>query len=132
MIRFLPKELVLAIHDDQIRLYGGSYQLRDEGMLDAALAMPQAQFERQFLHETIFQMAAAYGFHICQNHPFIDGNKRAAGMTMFTFLQLNGLKPVASEIDYYHTMMAIANGKMGKEQLARWLETIVQGTPPEI
>ncbi|HEY4382862.1 MAG TPA: type II toxin-antitoxin system death-on-curing family toxin [Ktedonobacteraceae bacterium] len=132
MIRFLPKELVLAIHDDQIRLYGGSYQLRDEGMLDAALAMPQAQFERQFLHETIFQMAAAYGFHLCQNHPFVDGNKRVAGMTMFTFLQLNGLKPIASEIDYYHTMMAVANGKTSKEQLTRWLETIVQGTPPEI
>ena len=127
MIRFLPKALILAIHDDQIRLYGGSYQLRDEGMLDAALAMPQAQFERQFLHETVFQMAAAHGFHLCQNHPFVDGNKRVAGMTMFTFLQLNGLKPVATEIEYYHTMITVAIGKMSKEQLASWLATIVQG-----
>jgi death on curing protein len=132
MIRFLPKKLVLAIHDDQIRLYGGSYQLRDEGMLDAALAMPQAQFDHQFLHETAFQMAAAYGFHLCQNHPFVDGNKRVAGMAMFTFLQLNGLKPVADEMDYYRTMMTIANGKMSKKRLASWLETVGEGALPEI
>ena len=125
MIRFLPETIVLAIHDDQVRLYGGVYGVRDEGRLDAALHMPQAQFGGEFLHPTNFHMAAAYGFHLCQNHPFIDGNKRTAGMVMFTFLRLNGLDPIASELDYYKTMMAVANGEMDKEQLAAWLQKVV-------
>ncbi len=110
MVRFLRIEIILAIHDDQIRLYGGAYGLRDAAGLDAAFHMPQAQFSGQFLHSTIFQMAAAYGFHLCQNHPFLDGNKRTAGMAMFTFLKLNGLEPVATESDYYAVMMAVASG----------------------
>ena len=132
MVRFLPIEIILAIHDDQIRLYGGAYGLRDAAGLDAAFHMPQAQFSGQFLHSTIFQMAAAYGFHLCQNHPFLDGNKRTAGMAMFTFLKLNGLEPVATESDYYAVMMAVASGNMTKEELADWLQTAMQGTPPDI
>lgn len=125
MIRFLSETIALAIHDDQVRLYGGIYGVRDEAGLDSALHMPQAQFGGEFLHATIFHMAAAYGFHLCQNHPFIDGNKRTAGMVMFTFLRLNGLEPIASEFDYYQTMMAVAKGEMNKEQLATWLQTAV-------
>ena len=131
MIRFLPENIVLAIHEDQIRLYGGTYEVRDAAALDAALHMPQAQYSGQFLHPTIFHMAAAYGFHLSQNHPFLDGNKRTAGMAMFTFLQLNDLEPAATEIDYYQTMMAVASGQMSKEQLADWLQTATHGTPPE-
>lgn len=124
-IRFLPEAVVLAIHDDQIRLYGGSYLLRDAGALDSALHMPLAQFEGEFLHPTIFHMAAAYGFHLCQNHPFIDGNKRTVGMAMFTFLKLNGYEPMATEEEYYRVIMALASGQMSKEQLAVWLKTVV-------
>ncbi|SRR5579871_3287833 len=126
MIRFLSQAVVLAIHDDQIRLYGGIYGIRDEGMLDAAIQMPRATFDGEFLHPTIYHMAAAYGFHLSQNHPFLDGNKRVAGMTMLTFLKLNGYEPIASELDYYQTIMAVASGLMSKEQLARWLETSVE------
>src|SRR2546421_12660278 len=132
MIRFLLETTVLAIHDDQLRLYGGAYGVRDAGALDSALHTPQAQFDGQFLHSTIFEMAAAYGFHLSQNHPFIDGNKRTAGMAMFTFLQLNGLEPVASEADYYATMMAVASGQMSKEELAAWVQTVVRGVPPDV
>ncbi len=132
MLRFLPEAIVLTIHDDQIRLYGGRYGVRDAAALDSALHTPQAQFGGQFLHSTIFEMAAAYGFHLCQNHPFVDGNKRTAGMVMFTFLHLNGLEPVASEADYYATMMAIAAGQMSKEQLAAWVRMAVRGTPPDL
>jgi death on curing protein len=132
MVRFLRIEIILTIHDDQIRLYGGAYGLRDAAGLDAAFHMPQAQFSGQFLHSTIFQMAAAYGFHLCQNHPFLDGNKRTAGMAMFTFLKLNRLEPIATESDYYAVMMAVASGNMTKEELADWLQTAVQGTPPDI
>ncbi len=132
MVRFLSEDIVLAIQEDQIRLYGGLYSVRDEAALDSALHMPQAQFSGQFLHSTIIHMAAVYGFHLCQNHPFIDGNKRTAGMVMFTFLRFNGLDIVASEMDYYETMMAVASGQMSKEQLAAWLATVVQGPMPEI
>jgi len=132
MIRFLPEAIVIAIHDDQVRLYGGSYGVRDAAALDAALHMPQAQFGGEYLHPTIFHMAAAYGFHLSQNHPFLDGNKRAAGMAMFTFLRLNGLEPTATESDYYATMMAVASGQMSKEQLATWLQTAMSGTPPDM
>jgi death on curing protein len=132
MMRFLPESLVIAIHDDQIRLYGGSYGVRDTSALDAALHMPQAQFGGKFLHSSIFHMAAAYGFHLSQNHPFVDGNKRAAGMVMFTFLRLNGLELIAPETEYYHTMMAVASGLMGKEQLADWLQTVTTGPLPEV
>ncbi len=125
MIRFLHEVVVMAIHDDQIRLYGEAYGVRDMSALDAALHMPQAQFGGEFLHTTIFEMAAAYGFHLCQNHPFLDGNKRAAGMAMFTFLRLNGLEPHASEPDYYTVMMSVASGQMSKEQLADWLREVV-------
>jgi len=125
MIHFIPESVVLAIHDDQIRLYGGAYGVRDIGALDASLHMPQATFGGEFLHTTIFAMAAAYGFHLCQNHPFIDGNKRTAGMVMFTFLQLNGIEPNASEPDYYAVMMSIASGQMRKEQLIDWLQEMV-------
>ncbi len=131
MVRFLPEALILAIHEDQIRLYGGAYGVRDAAALDAAIYMPQAQFEGQFLHTTIFHMAAAYGFHLSQNHPFLDGNKRTAGMAMFTFLQLNGLEVIVAESDYYVTMMAVASGQTDKEQLADWLQTAVNGTPPD-
>jgi len=132
MIRFLSEAIILAIHDDQIRLYGGKYGVRDASALDSALHMPQAQFSGQFLHSTIFHMAAAYGFHLSQNHPFLDGNKRTAGMAMFTFLQLNDLEPTATEIDYYQAMMAVASGSMSKEQLTDWLQTATHGIPPEI
>lgn len=126
MIRFLSQAIVLAIHDDQIRLYGGIYGIRDEGMLDTAIQMPRATFDGDFLHPTIYHMAAAYSFHLSQNHPFLDGNKRVAGMAMLTFLKLNGYEPVASELDYYQTVMAVASGQMSKEQLTKWLETAVK------
>jgi len=131
-IRFLPETIVLTIQEDQIRLYGGSYSTRDAAALDAALHMPQAQFGGQFLHATIFHMAAAYGFHLCQNHPFVDGNKRTAGMAMFTFFLLNGLEPIATEVEYYEVMMAVASGQMSKEQLAEWLSIVVRGSPPDV
>jgi len=131
-VRFLPDEIVQAIHDDQIRLYGGSYGVRDEDLLASALNMPKAMFDGQFLHASIFEMAAAYGFHLSQNQPFLDGNKRTAGMAMLTFLKLNGLEPVVSEMDYYEAMMAVANREMSKEQLAAWLRVAVSGTPPEV
>jgi len=124
-LRFLSAALVLAIHDDQVRLYGGAYGVRDEAALDSALAQPRATYGGECLHPTVYDSAPAYGYHLCQNHPFVDGNKRAAGMAMFTFLKLNSLEPIASEMAYYETMMAVATGQMSKEALTAWLRTAV-------
>ncbi|HEY7124313.1 MAG TPA: type II toxin-antitoxin system death-on-curing family toxin [Ktedonobacterales bacterium] len=132
MIRFLTDEIVQAIHDDQVRLYGGIYGLRDEGLLSSALSMPKARFAGQFLHASLFEMAAAYCFHLSHNQPFLDGNKRVAGMVMLTFLKLNGLEPIASDEEYYKAMMAVANKHMNKAELAVWLQTAVSGTPPDL
>ena len=74
--RFLTKEYVTAIHADQINKYGGGQGLRDVGLLESALAQPRATFGGEWLHPTLFDMAAAYLFHLVENHPFLDGNKR--------------------------------------------------------
>ncbi|MDI6800525.1 MAG: type II toxin-antitoxin system death-on-curing family toxin [Thermodesulfovibrionales bacterium] len=77
-IIFLTLAEVIDIHTDQIEKYGGSMGIRDKNLLYSAIAMPSASFYRTFLHSDIFEMAAAYVYHISQNHPFIDGNKRTA------------------------------------------------------
>lgn len=131
-VHYLVRAVVLAIHDDQIRLYGGAYGVRDHGALESALAMPQTRFAGHFLHTDIYAMGAAYGFHLAQNRPFVDGNKRAAGMTMLTFLAVNGLEAVAPEMDYYRAMMAVGSGEMTKEALTEWLRSAMRGTPPDM
>jgi len=77
---------------------------------------------KKFLHRTVFDKAAAYGFHLCKNHPFVDGNKRTAFVLMVMFLELNGWELSASEEDAYSAMMAVADGSSSKRQLAHWLK----------
>jgi death on curing protein len=124
MIRFISTTTVLKIHDELIKQFGGTFGLRDNGLLDSALHMPQAQFGGEFLHPTIYEMAAAYGFHICQNHPFLDGNKRTANTVMFLFLKRNGFAFQVNDQEYYTVMMAVATGEMNKQQLAAWLQKV--------
>jgi death-on-curing protein len=87
---FLSVDDVVGFHADQIRMFGGAEGVRDKGSLESAVAMAQAAFGGQYLHEGIFEMAAAYAFHIAENQPFVDGNKRAALNAAITFLGLNG------------------------------------------
>jgi death on curing protein len=124
MIQFVFMYTVLRIHDQQISLYGGMLGLRDKALLDSALHMPQAQFDGEFLHPTIYEMAAAYGFHICKNHPFLDGNKRTSHAVMFLFLQLNGFDFSINDQEHYMVMMAVAKGEMNKQRLAGWLQKV--------
>ena len=114
MPRFLSLSGALLILQDQIRCYGGSYGVRDLSLLSSALAMPLASFEGQLLHETVFDQAAAYAFHICQNHPFIDGNKRTALACALVFLDLNGIELEDPRGELYSLMMGIASGKRAK------------------
>ncbi|GHT40982.1 death-on-curing protein [Planctomycetales bacterium] len=92
MCRFLSLEEILAVHESQIELFGGSTGIRDMGLLASALAMPEASFGGQYLHGNIFEKTAAYLFHVVSNHPFIDGNKRTGMVAALTFLDLNGLE----------------------------------------
>ena len=78
---------VLLILEDQVRRYGGTYGVRDPALLSSALAMPSATFEGKYLHKSLFDQAAAYAFHICQNHPFMDGNKRTALASALVFFR---------------------------------------------
>ncbi len=118
---FLVWEEALAIHADQLKRYGGSAGLRDEGLLRSALAQPEASFGGQWLHPDLPTMAAAYIFHLAQNHPFVDGNKRAATVCGLHFLHLNGQTVVADPQDLGDIILAVASGTAGKDDLATWL-----------
>ena len=121
-VSFIPTELVLTIHADLLQRYGGLPGLRDRNLLESALAQPKMTISAKFVHKTLFDKAAAYGFHLCKNHPFVDGNKRVAFVTMDIFLQKNGWEIVALEEDAYSTMIALASGKLSKVQLSSWLK----------
>lgn len=117
---FLTVPMVLRIHEDQIQRYGGSPGVRDMGLLESAVAMPQAGFGGQYLHTDIFEMAAATLFHIVKNHPFVDGNKRAGAMAAYAFLGLNGTGLDAPETAFGDLVLAVAEGKASKSAVAEF------------
>jgi len=116
-IRFLTMSEILVIYEDQIRRYGGQYGIRDISLLSSALALPESTYDGKYLHKNIPEMACAYAFHISENHPFIDGNKRTALASALVFLDLNGYEFTSSEEEVYETMMLVAKGEFKKEQL---------------
>jgi len=118
---FLGLEEILAIHRDQIQRYGGSPGIRDLGTLQSALAMPAASFGGQYLHQDLFEMAAAYLFHIVSNHPFVDGNKRTGAVAAYIFLSMNGVTLKASGTSFGKVVMRVARGKAGKAEVAEFL-----------
>lgn len=120
--RFIPNRIVSTIHSDLLQRYGGRAGLRDPNLLDSALAQPKMTVGGKFVHKSLFDKAAAYGFHVCKNHPFVDGNKRAAFVLMDIFLQKNGREIVANEEEAYSMMMSLASGKLTKAQLSKWLK----------
>ena len=119
---FLTLAEVIDIHSNQIELYGGQNGVRDFGLLHSALAQPEASFAGKWLHEDIFLMAAAYAFHICQNHPFFDGNKRTALASALVFLELNGISLDDPKGELLGVMLAMAKGALNKQQFAQILK----------
>ena len=109
---------VLLILQDQIRRYGGSYGVRDPALLSSALAMPSAAFSGEFLHADICQQAAAYAYHLCQNHPFLDGNRRTALAAALVFLDLNGIDISDPSLDLYRLMVGVAQGKKTRSDIS--------------
>jgi death-on-curing protein len=118
---FLTLGEILEIHQDQIIRYGGASGIRDIGLLQSALGMPSASFGGQFLHSDLFEMAAAYLFHISQNHPFFDGNKRTGAVAAIVFLALNKIELDADEDEFEEMILQVAEGKAGKETVAAFL-----------
>lgn len=114
------KLLVLAIHRDLVDRFGGEPGLGD-GLLDSALAQAEATFGDELLHPGVYEQAAAYLFHLCANHPFIDGNKRVAFATMDTFLRRNGYSLTLSDEEAYELAMNVARGEISKAEIAETL-----------
>ena len=123
-IIFLTLSEVVDIHADQITRYGGADGVRDINLLSSAVAMPLASFSNNYLHTDIYEMAAAYAFHICQNHPFVDGNKRTALAAALVFLVLNGINITDPSGKLYDSMISLASGKLGKAEFAAVLRSL--------
>jgi len=119
---FLTLDEVLEIHSQQIARYGGADGLRDAAGLESAVATPQATFDGEWLHGTIPAMAAAYLFHLCQNHPFIDGNKRVGANAAITFLLMNDWMPAFEETELVESVLAVASSRMTKRDLTEFFE----------
>ncbi|HET9957101.1 MAG TPA: type II toxin-antitoxin system death-on-curing family toxin, partial [Polyangiaceae bacterium] len=111
---FLTVEEVEALHSEQLRLFGGLEGLRDRGALESAVAVPTATFGGEFLHVGLFAMAAAYAFHIAENQPFVDGNKRTALNAALVFLGINGWEVDDPDGALYDAMIGISEGTMSK------------------
>ena len=119
---FLSKNEVLALHAERIRHDGGSHGLRDEPLLESALAMPEAGFGDAYLHATLFEMAAAYLFHLARNHPFVDGNKRTALASALVFLDQNGYEVDAPDDTLVELTVEVATGQTGKAEAAAFFQ----------
>ena len=121
---FLTLAEIIEIHNNQIELYGGQKGIRNLGLLQSAVAQPEASFADQWLHENIYSMAAAYAFHICQNHPFFDGNKRTALASALVFLELNGISLDDPKSKLLEAMLGMAKGTLSKQQFAEILKRL--------
>jgi death-on-curing protein len=115
---FLSVEDVLDIHRLQLQRFGGGSGIRDFGALESAVAQPQASFGDEFLHPDVFLMASAYAFHIAQNQPFVDGNKRTGLAAALVFLDLNGIEVTDPEDRLYKALIDIAERDLDKPGLA--------------
>jgi death-on-curing protein len=116
---WLTVELVIAFHDEQLREFGGPPGLRDAGMLELALGGPQNKWS--YGETDLAALAAAYAFGIARNHPFVDGNKRAALLALVTFLGLNGIEFVVDEAEAVVMIRDLAAGEVEEDGLARWI-----------
>lgn len=129
MIVWIERSFVLAIHDRQLAEHGGSAGVRDEGLLDSALARPQQLHAYGDPPPDLADLAASLGFGLARNHPFVDGNKRTAHVCYRVFLALNGVTIAASDEDKYITTLALAEGSLPEADFATWLRRHTQLDP---
>jgi len=119
--RWISKKALLMLHEESLAMFGGASGLRDEGLLDSALARP-LNTHAYNADSTLADLAASYGFGIAKNHAFLDGNKRAAFLSIGMFLSINGHKLVADQVDAIQTMLAVAAGEIDERGLAAWIQ----------
>lgn len=118
-IEWLLLPIVLAIHDEQLAEHGGSAGVRDIALLESALNRPVNKWNYESAE--LPELAAAYAYGIARNHPFVDGNKRTALLTMYTFLGVNGVDFIVAEADAAAIILSLAAGEISEESLARWI-----------
>ncbi len=119
--RWISKKALLLLHEESLATFGGASGMRDEGLLDSALARPQNT--HAYTPEcTLADLAAAYGFGLAKNHALVDGNKRVAFLAIGLFLAINGRKLVADKVDAIQTMLALAAGDLDEKALAAWIQ----------
>lgn len=121
-MRYLSVEEILGLHKRVIQQTGGASEVRDLGMLESAVAQPQMTFGGDDLYPTLVEKAAALGFSLTMNHPFVDGNKRTAHAAMEVFLVLNGFEIKAPVDEQEAVILVLAAGEMKREAFAVWLE----------
>jgi death on curing protein len=119
--RWITRQSLEMLHDESIAEHGGSPGLRDEGMLESALARPQQL--ANYSEPDIAQLAASYGYGLIKNHAFVDGNKRAAFLGVGLFLFLNGYRLLATQVDATRTILKLAASEISEEQFAAWIRT---------
>lgn len=116
---WIVRDVVLAVHDEQLSEHGGQSGVRDLGLLESALARPRNQYA--YGETSIARLAASYAFGLSRNHPFLDGNKRTSLVVAELFLALNGLELAASDAECVTTFLALAAGDLTEEELAGWI-----------
>jgi death-on-curing protein len=127
---FLTVEQVLAIHRRVIEEFGGDAAVMDDGLLESAVMMAAAQYAGEFLHPDIPAMAAAYLFHLCRNHAFVDGNKRTALAAAEVFLLLNGWRLDATNRQLEQLTLRLAEGTLGKDEVTAFFRRRAASAPP--
>ncbi|MEQ1852613.1 MAG: type II toxin-antitoxin system death-on-curing family toxin [Chthoniobacteraceae bacterium] len=122
----LTLEIVLEIHAEAISRFGGSDGLRDRALLESAIAAPQASFAGASPYADVVEIAAAYLFYLCGNHPFVDGNKRVALGSCLVFLQLNGYKPAPDGDEWEALTLAVAASTLSRDEVTARLRKLVR------
>lgn len=123
-VRFLTMGQVILICQEQLGAFGGIYGILDKSGLESASAMPQSGIGGEYFHKSLFEMAAAYAYHIAMNHPFMDGNKRTALTAALTFLKINSVDVGDPEMKLYDAIVEMVEGRIGKQDFARILEML--------
>ena len=123
---FLTVALVREVHAEAIAQFGGSDGLRDEALLESAVAAPQATFGGQSVYANVEEVGAAYLFYLCRNHPFVDGNKRAALGSCLLFLRLNGWEPAPDGPDWERLTLDVAASRLDRDATTKRLKALVK------
>lgn len=122
----LTVEIVREIHAEAIAAFGGSDGIRDQALLESAVAAPQASFGGKSPYKDLIEVAAAYLFYLCRNHPFVDGNKRTALGACLVFLRLNGAKPAPDSSDWEELTLAVAASVIDRDVTTEKLRALVE------